>query len=98
LALAALGVGATAPGAAAQEAALDLSAGRAIGEAYRAAHPDETPAALSAALLPTGVNAEALTRLKAEAASDFRTGAVFVYEGWRLSRTEGRLFALLGAT
>jgi hypothetical protein len=96
LALAALGAGAMIP-AHAQTAAPDLSAGRAIGEAYRAAYPGEGPEALRAELLPNGLDAEALARLKAAAAADFGSGAVFVYQGWRLSRTEGRLFALLTA-
>jgi hypothetical protein len=95
LALAALGAGAIIP-AHAQTAAPDLAAGRTIGEAYRAAYPGEGLEALRA-LLPNGLDAEALARLKAAAAADFGAGAVFVYQGWRLSRTEGRLFALLTA-
>jgi hypothetical protein len=95
-ALTALGAGALSP-AFAQSAALDLSAGRAIGEAYRAAHPEEGPEALRAQLIPSGLDAEALTRLRAAVAADFRAGSVFVFEGWRFSRTEGRLFALLAA-
>jgi hypothetical protein len=96
-ALVALGAGAVAPAAVAQPAALDVSAGRAIGEAYLAAHPAERLPALAAELLPAGLSDAALARLRAQAAADFGAGAVFVYEGWRLSRTEARLFALLTA-
>lgn len=96
LALAALGAGAITP-ARAQTAAPDLSAGAAIGQAYRTAYPEEGLEALRAQLVPNGLNAEALARLKAMAGADFSSGAVFVYQGWRLSRTEGRLFALLTA-
>lgn len=96
-ALAALGAGAIIPAAHAQAAAPDLSAGQAIGQAYRAAHPEEGLDALRAQLIPNGLSADALARLKAAVAEDFRAGAMFTYQGWRLSRTEGRLFALLTA-
>jgi hypothetical protein len=96
LALAALSAGAALP-AAAQDHALDLAPGRAIGAAYRAANPDEDWSAARAELLPSGVNAEAIARLRAAAAADFGAGRVFIHEGWRLSRTEARLFALLAA-
>jgi hypothetical protein len=94
IALAALGAGAAIP-AAAQSTPLDLAAGRAIGEAYRAAHSEVDLAVLRAERLPAGVDAAALARLRAAAAEDFSAGRVFVHQGWRLSRTEGRLFALL---
>jgi hypothetical protein len=96
LALAALGVGAALP-AAAQTATLDLAPGRAIGAAYRAANPNEDWSAIRADLLPSGFSAEALSRLRAVSGADFGAGRVFIHEGWRLSRTEARLFALLAA-
>lgn len=96
LALAALGVGAVTPAAA--QSALDLSAGRAIGEAYRAANPSEDWAAIRAELAPSGLDAAALSGLRAAVAADFGAGRVFVHEGWRLSRTEARLFALLAVS
>lgn len=95
LALAALGASAIAPAAAQDAGAFDLSAGRAIGEAYRAANPAESMPALHAELLPSGANTAALARLRGRVAEDFRAGRLFIYEGWRLSRTEGQLFALL---
>ncbi len=93
---AAVGAGAIAP-ARAQTAAVDLAAGRAIGEAYRAAFPGEAVETLRDGLVPAGLDAAALGRLKEAVASDFRAADVFIYQGWRLSRTEGRLFALLTA-
>jgi hypothetical protein len=95
LALAALGAGAVLP-AHAQTAALDLSAGRAIGAAYRAAHPEDD-LATARTMLGQGLDAAAIAQLRQAAAEDFRRGDVFVHEGWRLSRMEGRLFALLAA-
>jgi hypothetical protein len=97
LALTALGAGAVLPAAAQDAGAPDLSVGRAIGDAYRAANPSEDWAAIRAELVPDRLDAAALTRLRALAAADFGAGRVFVHEGWRLSRTEGRLFALLAA-
>jgi len=97
IALAALGAGAALSAAAVEGDDLDLGAGRAIGRAYLAANPGESLPALAAELLPSGLDEEALARLNAQAAADFGAGAVFVYEGWRLSRTEARLFALLTA-
>ncbi len=96
LALAALGAGAALP-ASAQSGALDLAPGRAIGAAYRAANPSEDWSAIRDELALSGLNAEAVARLRAAAAVDFGAGRVFVHEGWRLSRTEARLFALLAA-
>ncbi len=75
--------------------ALDVSAGRAIGQAYLAANPSMDPATLRATLLPTGFDAGARARLRALVAADFRAARVFVFKGWRLSETEARLFALL---
>jgi hypothetical protein len=94
LALAALGAGAAIP-AAAQTPTLDLSAGRAIGAAYLAAHPATDLNALRNELLPNGFGSEAGARLRALAAADFRAANVFVFKGWRISETEARLFALL---
>ena len=82
-------------GGAASAAALpgvDAAVAKAIGEAYLAAHPAARDAkALAADLLPSGWNAE---RLRARVVEDFRQGRVVVHRGWRLSDTEGRLFAL----
>jgi hypothetical protein len=93
LALAALGAGAALP-AAAQANPVDLAAGRAIGQAYLAAHPTDL-VALRNDLLPRGFTSEAAEQLRARAAADFRAVRVFIFKGWRLSETEARLFALL---
>jgi hypothetical protein len=97
LALTALGAGALLPAAAQEIDAPDLSAGRAIGEAYRAANSREDWAALRADLAPSGLNAGAVARIRGLTAADFAANRVFVHEGWRLSRTEARLFALLAS-
>lgn len=97
LALAALGASAALP-ASAQSTAPDLAPGRAIGAAYRAANPNEDWPAIRSTLLPSGVNPEAIARLRAVSAADFGAGRVFVHEGWRISQTEARLFALLAAS
>ena len=91
-ALAALG--ATAGSAAGPLDALDLQGVDALGKAWLAAQP-RTPAArmLEAELFPRG-RAD-LKRLSTRVRRDFRQGRLFVYRGWRLSDTEGRLFALL---
>jgi len=94
LALAALAADA-APPAAAQATAPDLSAGRAIGEAYLAANPSTDVAALRGDLLPNGFDAAAPQRLRERAAADFRAARVLIFKGWRISETEARLFALL---
>lgn len=91
-ALAALGLAAATPALAQQTGAPDLSAGRAIGAAYRAAHPQTDLAALRRELVPQGFSAETL---RARVASDFRASRVFNYKGWRLSVTEAQVFALL---
>jgi hypothetical protein len=78
----------------AQEAPLDLSAGRELGDAYLALHPTDL-SRLRQDLLPDGASAAAFVRLRALVAEDFRAGRVFVHQGWRLSRTEAQLFALL---
>jgi hypothetical protein len=94
LALAALATSAAFP-ATAQSGTPDLSAGRAIGQAYLAANPGADLAALRSDLLPRGFDAAAGQRLRARAAADFRAAHVFVFKGWRISETEARLFALL---
>lgn len=76
-------------------AGLDPAAVRRIGEAWRKAHPGVSVHELAKRLFPAGRGPDALPRLRAQAASDFRKGAVFTYRGWRLSDTEGALFALL---
>ena len=94
-ALVALGAVVAAPAWSQAPAVLDLSAGRAIGAAYRAAHGDRLEQAR--ALLAGRLDDAALVRLRARAADDFREGRMFVYEGWRISQTEAQLFALLAA-
>lgn len=74
---------------------LDPAAIRRIGQAWREDHPHVTPRDLAQRLFPDGRSADALPRLRPQVALDFRRGAVFVYQGWRLSDTEGALFALL---
>lgn len=98
LALAGLAAGAS-PAAAAQ-AEVDPEGARRIGRAYLDAHPGQrlNVARLKADLLPDGWNDAAAARLRARAARDFREGRMFVHRGWRLSDTEGRLFALAALT
>jgi hypothetical protein len=74
---------------------IDLSAGRAVGEAYLAARPEADVGALAAQLLPSGFDDAALPRLRQRAADDFRSGRTFTHNGWILSETEAQLFALL---
>ncbi|KQV57611.1 MULTISPECIES: hypothetical protein [unclassified Caulobacter] len=76
-------------------AGLDPAAVDRIGKAWRAQHADVTARALAVRLFPTGRGSDALARLGALAAADFRAGKVLTYRGWRLSDTEGALFALL---
>ena len=94
LALTALAVTTTLP-AAAQSGVPDLTAGRAIGQAYLTANPGADLAALRNELLPNGFSADAAAALRTRAAADFRAARVFIFKGWRLSETEARLFALL---
>ncbi len=94
LALTALATGAAIP-AAAQTNAVDLSGGRTIGEAYVAVNPGADRVAWRNDLLPNGFSDEAVVRLRARAAEDFRAARVFMFKGWRISETEARLFALL---
>ena len=90
---------AAAPGALAQPV-IDPAGARAVGQAYLDAHPGRRfdAARLKADLLPDGWNEAAAARLRARAQRDFREGWVFVHRGWRLSDTEGRLFALAALT
>ena len=74
---------------------LDPAAVRRLGEAWRGKHPGVAVRDLAKRLFPAGRGPDALARLRAQAAADFRRGSVFVYRGWRLSDTEGALFALL---
>jgi hypothetical protein len=94
-ALAGLGASAALPAVAQAADAPDLAAGRAIGEAYRAAHSGADLTRLRNELLPGGFTAEAGERLRARVSADFRAARVFIFKGWRLSETEAQLFALL---
>lgn len=96
LALAGLAAG----GPAMAAPAIDPEGARAVGQAYIDAHPGQRFDAvrLKAELLPEGWNDAAANRLRARAARDFRDGRLFVHRGWRLSDTEGRLFALAALT
>ncbi|MBO9544503.1 hypothetical protein [Caulobacter sp.] len=76
-------------------AGLDPAAVRRMGEAWRKLHPNASIRELTKRLFPAGRGPDALPGLRAQAAADFRKGAVFSYRGWRLSDTEGALFALL---
>lgn len=75
-------------------AALDISAGRDIGAAWRAVNRDVDLDALRADLFRNGACEEALVRLRARVEADFRNGSMFIYRGWRLSETEAQLFAV----
>ena len=94
-ALAALAAGGSAAAAQTAAPAIDLAAGRAIGEAYLVAHPEEVEVVNSARRPGNILDDVHLARLRTMAADDFDAGRVFNYQGWILSRTEGRLFALL---
>lgn len=92
LALTALAASAAMPAAAQTP---DLSAGRAIGQAYLAANPGADLTSLRDDLLPNGFDQDAGPRLRSRAEQDFRATRVFIFKGWRISETEARLFALL---
>ena len=92
LALAAIAAGT--PGPAAAQATIDLSAGRAIGVAYRTANPQADLSRLRLEL-QHGFTPDRAPRLRERAAADFRAARVFIFKGWRLSETEAQLFALL---
>ncbi len=70
---------------------------RRIGQAWLAQNPGTTAASLMQRLAPDGWSPAALERLRIAVARDFREGRVFRYRGWRLSDTEGALFALAAA-
>ena len=95
MALATLATFAAAPCLAQASAPFDVAAGRPIGEAWLAAHPGASTTSLRRSLLPNGLDEEAIARLRKRAAADFRAGRIFVHEGWIVSDTEARLFALL---
>ncbi|MET3665691.1 hypothetical protein [Caulobacter sp. 1776] len=76
-------------------AGLDAAAVDRIGKAWRDQHAGVTARDLATRLFPAGRGPDALPRLRARAAADFREGVVFAYRGWRLSDTEGALLALL---
>ncbi|MDB5469277.1 MAG: hypothetical protein JWR84_837 [Caulobacter sp.] len=65
-----------------------------IGQAWLADHPGLDAAALARRLAPDGWSSATLEKLRLRVATDFRQGRVFRYRGWRLSDTEGALFAL----
>lgn len=69
-----------------------------IGQAWLAEHRGVTAATLARRLAPDGWSPSALERLRLRVATDFRQGRVFRYRGWRLSDTEGALFALAALT
>ena len=94
LALAALAAAPGTPAAALPQ--IDPEGARRIGRAYIAASKEKLDASrLQADLLPQGWSSASL---KARAAADFRAGRLFVHRGWRISDTEGRLFALAALT
>jgi hypothetical protein len=68
--------------------ALDPTAAKRIGDAYLAAHP------ATRAALGRGVGSPNPSALRTRVTADFRAGRMFTYQGWRLSQTEARLFAL----
>jgi len=92
IALAAL---AASPALAQTESELDLSAGRAVGDAYRAAHPSADLSGVQALVSDRTLSGGAIESLRARARADFTAGRVFIHKGWRLSETEAQLFALL---
>jgi hypothetical protein len=74
---------------------LDHAAAKRIGAAWLAAHPGTSVHTLAGRLFPEGRGPNALPALRRRVAEDFGRGAVFIHRGWRLSDTEGALFALL---
>lgn len=97
VALAALGTGVATPAGAALPQ-IDPEGARRIGQAYLAARKGFDARRLQAELLPDGWTPKAAAALRARAAADFKAGRLFVHRGWRLSDTEGRLFALASLT
>jgi hypothetical protein len=90
---------AAAPGAAAASLPqIDAEGAKRVGEAYLKRHPGLDARRLQVELLPGGWSPAVTAKLRARAAADFRAGRLFVHRGWRLSDTEGRLFALVALT
>ena len=96
IALAALGAGVATPAAALPQ--IDPEGAKRIGQAYLAGRKGLDARRLRAELLPGGWTPAATARLRARVAADFKAGRLFVHRGWRLSDTEGRLFALASLT
>ena len=95
-AIAALAAAPATPAAALPQ--VDPEGARRVGEAYLKGHPGLDAKRLQAELLPAGWTPEANLKLRARVARDFRDGRLFIHRGWRLSDTEGRLFALAALT
>ena len=96
MALAAIGAAPATPAAALPQ--VDPEGARKIGQAYLAGRRGVSAARLQSELLPDGWTPAAAAKLRTRAAADFRAGRMFVHRGWRLSDTEGRLFALAALT
>jgi len=94
--LAALAAGVATPAVAFPD--IDPEGARRVGAAYLAGHKGLDAGRLADELLPDGWSQDAVAKLRARAAADFRAGRLFVHRGWRLSDTEGRLFALAALT
>ena len=92
LSLAALGM--AAPAQAGGLDGIDPAGARSVGRAYLAAHPTAV-AVLEKDLFPGGWSQASLDQLRGRIAADFGKGALFGFQGWRLSVTEARLMALL---
>ena len=76
-------------------AGVDAVAAADIGRVWLTMNPHATARALNAVLFPHGRGEAALQRLTGTVRSDFTDGKLFVYKGWRLSDTEGRICALI---
>lgn len=98
MALTAIGTGLAKPVQAVAAPTIDPEGAKRIGQAYLAGHPGVDTRRLQAELLPEGWTPAAAAKLRARAAADFRAGRLFIHRGWRLSDTEGRLFALAALT
>ena len=85
---------ASAQGAGGPLSSVDIAGAKAIGAAYLQRHPG-TAASLESALFPKGWTADAVAALGSRVTADFRRGAQFEHEGWRLAQTEAQLMALL---
>lgn len=86
-----------------QHLARQLPDGAALGERYLEVRPDEASAAwLARALFGEDLmraknvdRSRFVDRVAAGCASDYRNGKLVVLRGWTLTRTEGRVLALL---